>query len=423
MSANKKIYALSAAYFIFLLFILFIFGYTPANDTDSYIEYARVCIDYGEPYPCIALIKGYPFIWNIGSINLIVLSLWLFDSIYPLLPFMCLLKALSALLIAKITQRLINDDVAIITLIIFILYPNNWGQSTTLLSEIPSIFFALFSLCLLLRGSRLIAYIIAGVMLFLSNYFRSVAIIFIVSVAIYYALFCREALLRRIVPCLGGYVICIIIVGSESYLRTGYFIYKGDSLWFNICDDAYDNAIVGPHWDQETYEKGKPRYIENMSELDCFQCSEIWKSRCLPWIMSHKMEWIKKVPYRIGYMYFNDIDNMSFCLEDKSAAENNFITLPYRHILSEYSSLSQAQWASIICTLYYWLMMVMFVIGTIIMAKEKQWQSLTLPLLIIVIGTLALTLVLHGETRFKAPFMPFIMMIAACPMVFIKRHP
>lgn len=128
MNNNRIINRISIVYFILLLVILILFGYTPMNDTDGYIEYAKVCVQQGEPYPCNALIKGAPFIWNIGSINLIALSIQLFGSFYPVLILMCILKAMTAWLLAKITQYLCNDKIAIITLLLYTCYPNNWGN-------------------------------------------------------------------------------------------------------------------------------------------------------------------------------------------------------------------------------------------------------------------------------------------------------
>ena len=61
-SALLNEYALSGIYFVFLLLVLLIFGYTPANDTEGYIEYARICIEEGQPYPCLGTIEGQPFI-------------------------------------------------------------------------------------------------------------------------------------------------------------------------------------------------------------------------------------------------------------------------------------------------------------------------------------------------------------------------
>lgn len=422
-SSDKRYLLVSAVYFFFLLAILLIFGYTPTNDGNAYIEMADICIRERQPYPCLSLIKGYPFVWNIGSINLIALSILLFHSTYPILILMCLLKASSAFLLAKIAETLFNEKTACVALLVFITYPNNYGQSTTLLSEIPSIFLALLAVSLLLKKHKSYVFVISGSVLFLSNWFRPITLVFIVSLFLYFLLINRSALIRRFLPMIAGYCLALLLFGSETYIRTGYFVYKGDSLWFNVCDDAYDGAEIRPHWNQETFQKGTPRYIENMDELDCFQCADIWKERCLAWIMDHKLEWLKKIPYRVVYMYYNDIDNMSFCLKEKSVAENNFITLPYRNIVHEANNLSAPQWAAIACSLYYWLLMILFLFSSFLLLIRKQWKSLALPLLIIVIGTLAITFVMHGETRFKAPYMPYIIMVAAysiaCP---IKKH-
>ena len=131
MKETDKILAIIAStYSIALLLFLAIFGYTPTNDGDGYIEFAQVCIQSKQAYPCMPLIVGQPFIWNIGSINLTALSLLWFNSLYPLLIFLCFLKALTALLIGKIAHKLFSGKVAIIASIMFVLYPNNIGQSS-----------------------------------------------------------------------------------------------------------------------------------------------------------------------------------------------------------------------------------------------------------------------------------------------------
>ena len=142
MKETDKILAIIAStYCIALLLFLAIFGYTPTNDGDGYIEFAQVCIQSKQAYPCLPLIMGQTFIWNIGSINLTALSLLCFNSLYPLLIFLCFLKALTVLFIGKIAHKLFSGKVAIIASIMFVLYPNNIGQSTTILSEIPMICF------------------------------------------------------------------------------------------------------------------------------------------------------------------------------------------------------------------------------------------------------------------------------------------
>ena len=134
---------ISIAFFFFLLAILLFLGYTPTNDGDGYIEYALMSLKDRQPYPSHSTIMGQPFIWNIGQINLIALSLWLTRSIMPVLVLMCALKAATAYVVARIAELLFNHRTGLIAILLYIAYPNNWGQSTMLLSEIPSVALAL----------------------------------------------------------------------------------------------------------------------------------------------------------------------------------------------------------------------------------------------------------------------------------------
>lgn len=410
---NNKLIILSAGFFVYLLLILFIFGYTPCNDGDGYIEYAMQCLSEKQPYPTSSNIQNDSFIWNIGSINIIALCLWIFNSIYPLLILMCLMKAFIAYFTSKISQYLLGDRFALITLITFILYPNNWGQSTTIISEIPSAFLCIMAIYIILTKDNYKTIAFAGVLMAFSNWFRAIIPVFLLSLTIYYLICKRENLKRKILPLLLGYTICICLIGIETYSRTGYFIYKGDSLWFNICDDAYDNVEVAPHYGQEMYEKGKPRYIENINEYNCFERSDIWKNRCLEWIMSNKIEWIKKIPKRIIYMYYNDIDNITFALNKKNNAEDNYITIPYRHLFSELNHLSAPQYLALFNMVYYYAILSLFILSIIHSYLSGNTIKFLLPLLIIVIGTLSITFLIHGETRFKDPFMPYIIIISS----------
>lgn len=422
MNSNKIIYSISIAYFIFLIIILAIFGYTPMNDTDGYIEYANICLQQGEPYPCNALIKGSPFIWNIGSINLIILSLYLFGNIYPILILMCICKAWTACLIAKITQYLCNDKIAIATLCIYILYPNNWGQSTTLLSEIPMIFLALLSVYMILTQNKTYALFCAGIIMAWANWFRPIAVLFIISIFAYMMLFERKKNWRKSFIYLLGFSCMLIAFGTECYRRTGHFVYQCESFWYNMADDAYSGATPDPHFGQPLFPKGTPRYIENMQEKTCFECNEIWKERCMSWLLTHKMEYLSKIPYRLYYMYQNDIDNMSAFLPNKQNAENNYIVLPYRHIVQEIGNLTKAQYAALLCTIYYFLIIITAIFGMIYLIKKKLWKQSFLPIFIPIFGTLSLVLLVQGETRFKAPYMPFIMILSAYGIVWFKNR-
>ena len=74
---NNILYLITGLYCLALILFLAVWGYTPTNDGDGYIEFAQICIKNKQLYPCMALIQGYPFIWNIGAINAVYASLWL----------------------------------------------------------------------------------------------------------------------------------------------------------------------------------------------------------------------------------------------------------------------------------------------------------------------------------------------------------
>lgn len=63
---NNTLFLLSAIYFLWLIAVLIIFGYTPTNDGVGYIEYAVFCLNQGQPYPSDTIFKVIPFIWNVG---------------------------------------------------------------------------------------------------------------------------------------------------------------------------------------------------------------------------------------------------------------------------------------------------------------------------------------------------------------------
>ena len=452
--SNNAYLIISALFLLLLIAILCIFGYTPTNDGEGYLDYARIALAEHQPYPSPKTILGQPFIWNPGIINLIILSLWAFQSLWPLLLTLCLMKALSAFLVAKIASKLFSHQTALIALFLYILYPNNWGQSTMLSSEIPMVFFTLLAVNLSLknnnsprllrpRRSHIPLQFLAGITLAIANWFRPVATIFLVALVLYHLLK-RSRLLRPrrnstspILHLLSGYILTILIIGTSCYLRTGYFIYQSDTLWFNMAEATYEKDPQ-PHYSTEMFPTGTARYIQDMQHKTAIECSHIWRQRSLKWLAEHPAQYLSKIPARLYYVYKNDIDNLSAFLPDKSNPAENYVTLPLKSILHlSKNSLTFREGTTvaslaIITTIFYILLLLSAIIATITTLRttlhsplnpqrhfhseaEKQLSTLniTLLLFIIIAGSLALVLAVHGETRFKAPFMPFIFILAA----------
>lgn len=438
--SNNAYLIISALFLLLLIAILCIFGYTPTNDGEGYLDYARIALAEHQPYPSPKTIIGQPFIWNPGIINLIILSLWAFQSLWPLLLTLCLMKALSAFLVAKIASKLFSHQTALIALFLYILYPNNWGQSTMLSSEIPMVFFTLLAVNLSLknnnsprllrpRRSHIPLQFPAGITLAIANWFRPVATIFLIALVLYHLLK-RSRLLRPrrnyhrpILHLLSGYLLTILLIGTSCYLRTGYFIYQSDTLWFNMAEATYEKDPQ-PHYSTEMFPPGTARYIQDMQHKTAIECSHIWRQRSLKWLAKHPAQYLSKIPARLYYVYKNDIDNLSAFLPDKSNPAENYVTLPLKSILHlSKTSLTFREGTAvaslaIITTIFYILLLLSAIIATITTLRTNRHSPLstlniTLLLFIIIAGSLALVLAVHGETRFKAPFMPFIFILAA----------
>lgn len=428
---------LTAIYLVWLLAVLLIFGYTPTNDGVGYIELAQQCLTEHQPYPTVTIFTQEPFIWNIGIINLTELVIWLTGSIMPLLVLLCVMKAATALFLSLTAERLFSTPVAIVALVLFIVYPNNWGQSTMVSSEIPSTCLSMIAVYLIAkdygankthganganraneanganRANRITGSIFfAGLLLALANWFRPTATIFLLCIILFLIVFKRKKSIRPIAEFLTGYVIFIAVVGTSTYCRTGRFLYQARSYWFSMVDECYDEATVAPHWGQPIWPEGTPRYIANRTDMDCFDYEQIWKERSLDWLKDHKLAYLKKIPGRLYYLYQGDYDYCTFYLEEKSKAEDNYITLPIRHLLTERHSLSRTQWLAFFCFVFYVALLFMAFAGTLRLLRQGSYRQLFLPLFIVVAGSLALVIVMHGETRFKDPLMPYLFMLA-----------
>ena len=430
--SNKTIYVLAAIYLGWLLAVLSVVGYTPTNDGAGYVEYALWCLAEGQPYPTVSIYQQTPFVWNVGIICLTQLSWWLFTSLTPLLMLLCVLKAGTALCMALTTRQLFGPRAAVAAIVLFMLYPNNWGQSTMVSSEIPSTFLCVLTIFLFVRHERVgerrthardsrkpyWPYLVMGVLLALANWFRPTATIFVVAITAYLLVTGGRKGLRHAATAtatmLAGLLLFIGVVGTSCYVRTGHFVYQARSYWFSMVDECYDGAPVAPHYGQPLWPEGLPRYIspDERRQMDCFDFERIWRERSLDYLKDHKLDYLRKIPGRIFYMYIPEYDNMPAFLADKSLPENNYITIPYRHIAGELFRLSFAQYLSLASFAFYCFFMLLALLGTVRLVREQRWRQLFLPLFIVVGGTLAIAVVMHGETRFKDPLMPYVFVLS-----------
>ena len=412
LKCNKTLFYIILGFFALQIIILFSFGYTPYPDSDGYILLAQHSLKLGQPYPSISDLKELKFIWNVGAINAVELSLYIFNSIIPLLIIYTIMKVATAFILYKIAETLFNKKVAFINLILYIIYPANYGESTSTLSEVPFLFFITLGILLALKyKNKYELVILGGCMMAIANWFRPLAIVFLLSMSIYYVIIKYRDYNKSLYLCI-GYLLMIGIIGSISYQRTGHFIYQARTGWQNLMQYSWDH-----NENKKVYSHRNPMYIENSNNMDCLKRDSIWKERCLNWIIDNPKEYLKQIPSKIFYTYISDNVNMCALMKDKNKkymyGEISMVSLK-----TNFPYYTSIQLLTFINLLYYYTLIIAFIVSCINMIKHKD-KKVFMPLLILTLGTMSIALVAHGEARFHNPYMPFII-LAVAHYIYIK---
>lgn len=394
---NRKIVAAIIISFLLLQFIiLLVFGYTPYPDSNGYLLLAKESVKAGEPYPVSSQLDNLSFIWNIGAINLVALSLRLFNSIIPLLCLYSLLKGLSAWLVYEIARILFKktERVAWIALLLYVLYPANYGESTSLLSELPFLFLILLGIYSMLKQHGLAG----GAFMALANWIRPMGIVFLAS-AVFFLILRKKR--NDVLKTIGGYLIIVVVFSAFTYHRTGYCIYQAKTGWMALLQYSVDHSSE----DDAAYTRTEG--------FNAVQKDSVWRERTIEWIEKHPSEYIKQMPAKLVKTYVSD--NVNFCtfLPDKNKTKYMYGEISMPVLFHQFPHYSAVQCLTVYNLIYYYLLLVLFLAGCIIAVRHKKIADIVLPSSIIVIGTVLLLLVGHGEARFHIPFMPFVIMVAA----------
>lgn len=378
---------------ILQLVILAIFGYTPFPDSDGYQILAYEALKYGEPYPVRSLLNEYPFLWNIGSINITAASLALFHSVTPLLVVYALMKGTTAGLFYALTRKIWGSQTAFVALVIYLLYPANYGESTSLLSELPFMFFSMLGLYLSIVKRMSFS---GGMMLAVANWFRPMAIVFLLAMIICFFFKWRKSLKLVL-----GYLVMITIIGCATMHRTGLFLYQAKSGWMALMDYSSNSA-------EESLK------VQERNDWNVAQKDSAWQSLFIDWLKDHPTEYIHQMPEKLLKTYVSDNVNMCTFIPDKTDKDYMYEEVSMQTLLDDCPDFSAVQWLTVINLIIYSCIIVCAFLSLFYFNK-----TYLLPLGIVLIGTLVLLVVGHGETRFHIPFMPFFIMLSA---LFINKR-
>lgn len=397
---QRALYIIIGIYTIIQFIILLGFGYTPYPDSQGYIYCAQEALGHGQFYPAIENTKTLSFLWNIGAINAVAVSLKLFHSVTPLLIVYTLLKSLTVLLIYLITEKVLGRKTAYIALLISVCYPANYGEGTSLLSEVPFVFFCLSGIYAFINQR----YLPAGLLLGCADYFRPIAIVFILAIILSNIRHYKAYL--KICLC---YAIVINSIGLSNYLTKGEYIYKAKTGWM---------ALAQYHWDNDKEHKGvEPMSIADNQNLTYSQKDDVWKSMFVEWLKEHKKEYIRQIPIKIVKTYISDNANMcAFLSQKEKSSTYMYETISLPHLVKSFPRYNFVQWLTFFNLMFYYILLAIFILSF------RYFKTLRLGWLVVIIGTMFIALFGHGEARFHIPYMPFIIICAAYYIRRMKRN-
>lgn len=392
--------------------ILFVFGPTPYPDSLGYLELAKDCIAKDDWYPTVTSLKDLAFIWNTGSINAVVLSLRLFSSVMPLLLVYSLMQGALAWLVFEIAQSLFSERTARIVLLLFVVYPANYGQGTSLLSECPFIFFSLLSFYLALHCH---SWIMAGCMLAVANWFRPMGLVMLLPLVGYLLYSHPKYTYRPII----GYILVICLIGGMAWWRTGHFISQAQTGWMSLLtysvdnnEDATDDWLPHVLQPSDTI-KNREWRTASLNALPVYQKDEVWRERWMAWVKDHSGDYFSQMPVKLVNTFATDNVNLCTFLSHKLDRAYLYDELSLGTIVHNRFHWTPVQWMALINLAYFYFLLLSAVVGTWILYRHRPCPSAIIPIGVILIGTALLLLFGHGEARFHQPFMPFILMLSA----------
>lgn len=386
------------AFTLLQLIILCVFGYTPYPDSEGYIKLANDCLTYHEPYPVSIKLTDLAFIWNIGAINTVALSLKLFHSVVPLLVCYSLMKGATAWMLYKITQQITNTRTANIALLIYVLYPANYGEATSVLSEVPNIFFSLTALYLIICKKK---NVMGGGIIAIANWFRPIGLVYIIAVIIYQR--------KKAVKTMIGYAAMIGIIGWMSYYRTGCFIYQAQTGWMALLQYSVDNTAT---------KSDDALPVITDTHINVTEKDKIWRNRFFAWLKEHPADYIAQMPEKLYKLFVSDNVNMCAFLSHKQHRKYLYSELNMRQLANDFPTYTPVQFLTMMNLFFYYILLVLFVTSCLQIRRLPYRQTLVLPFALIILNILMIMLVGHGEARFHYPFMPYIIIIDA---VFISK--
>ena len=270
------------------------------DDAYRYEQLAKGCIAENTWYPGSHNMHDL-FIFGPAHVNLLIVIHSLFDSFYPIRFINLILNILLVIEIFILARRIFNEKTAYLSAILYMLIYSNVFVPIAILTDLPYVFLSLTAL-LLCTEKKILPIVIAGVLIALANWFRPLAVVFLVTILFYFVIKKRKPVYYAAL--LFPLMLTVVLIGENAKSRTGHFIYQSVTGGVNLAmccfDDANGLVNLSGFYDSTNYICLKPdtyTFIER---------DRLLKDASIKWIKENPKKYAVQLPVKLLALYCED---------------------------------------------------------------------------------------------------------------------
>lgn len=391
-----------------IVVIAIFWGKPQYSDQGQYMSMALDCFSNGEWYPMHKHIYS-SYIWTPGLINFLILQLKIFGTLNVNMIFNLLMNIGITAEIYFLGKKFFSRKTATIALIFWCLLTSNTMIVPIHSTDLPFVFFALGGLCLSLYP-KYWTLVLAGIALVLGNWFRPLAMFYLVVILLYMLL--NKYKWQYFFSFFASILISVFIIGKTTENKIGYFVYQSTTLGNNLIMTS-NNEANGTVQEFIFEDSTKIGWIENSKELTFAEKDKIWKER--------SVEWIKHNPVKFSALFVKKVvvlfvhDSWAWGSLTEYFSKNSVINYLEGKISKREVFISQVWKYSF--SLTYYILLLFFVYALLVYRGKwwtlKKWFTPKGILLFFIIIGVVGTCIFPNSPRYHYPFMFAIVLIAA----------
>ena len=303
-----------------------------------------------------------------------------------------------------------NKTIAWLSLLLLAIFPTFIGEILSLRSEILFTTLAYAAVAIFLSDNRF-KYIFCGVILALANWVRPLGLVFFLAIILYMIM--TKARFINYIKLVSAVLVIVLLLGSATYLSSGYFDFQSVTGGVNFIMGANDDADGS--YSQIAFRNGNIADLENFDELTYKEKDSIWISRSNEWIKQNPGKYIGLIPAKLYYMYAVDTYAFSTIYNDGTTTSSSeyISSLAGKVLRFRFNSMT---WIDFVVTInqgIYMVYLILLILSFIIqLIKKTNIKEIIFLLAILIFGT-GMTILTVGGARYHYPYLPIFFIMSA----------